>query len=220
MKTESEYPFTAEQFRALTEEQCQAVLAVAEYLTSHTTEITDEDLSMALNIMRVGQGSVPDEEIDTDLLQAVRRKFAAVYQTAMELAEAQLKKQGLKDRQDFNFCLVIEPSYEDATHIAVVDYDRPTCYLLEWSKAWHFCFENLAELADAVLTAKAAMVGRVMELNKKEVFVVLQEGTVREVVGLPPGKQVVVVGYNTEDVDQGELTPSPLDGEMCKLTKF
>ncbi|MCX6923287.1 MAG: hypothetical protein NT154_08775 [Verrucomicrobia bacterium] len=38
--------------------------------------------------------------------------------------------------------------------------------------------------------------------------------------GLPVGKQVVVVDYNIEDVDKSELTSSPLDGELCKLTEF
>jgi hypothetical protein len=94
------------------------------------------------------EGCVPQEEVDGDLLAPVRRKFAAVYQTAMELAEAELRKQGLKERQHFNFCLVIEPSYEDTTHVAVVDYDKPICYLHEWSKAWNLQFANLAELAD------------------------------------------------------------------------
>ena len=220
MKNDPEYPFTAAQFNALSEAERQAVLAVAEYLTSTTTEIADEDLSMALNIIRPSEGCVPFEEIDTNVLVAVRRKFAAVYQPAMEMAEAELKKKGFKEREHFNFCLVIEPSDEDTTHVAVVDYDKPVCYLHEWSKPWHFVFENLAQLAEAVLTAKAHLVARVMELCKKEVYVVLQDGVVRQVEGLAADKQVVIVDYNIEDVDKSDLTPSPLDGELCRLTKF
>lgn len=220
MNDDTEYPFTAAQFNSLSEAELQAVLAVAEYLSSTTTEITDEDLSMALNLMKPSEGGVPFEEIDTNVLVTVRRKFAAVYQPAMELAQAELKQKGFKERAHFNFCLVIEPSDEDTTHVAVVDYDKPVCYLHEWSKAWHFSFENLAQLAEAVLTAKANLVARVMELCKKEVYVVLEDGAVREVEGLPAGKQVVVVDYNIEDVEKSELTPSPLDGELCKLTAF
>ena len=96
MKIETEYPFTAAQFNALSEAERRAVLAVAEYLTSTTTEITDEDLSMALNLMEPCEGGVPFEEIDTNVLFAVRRKFAAVYQPALELAEGELKKKGFK----------------------------------------------------------------------------------------------------------------------------
>ena len=125
MKEKSEYPFTAEQFNQLTEEERGTVLAVAEYLNGGTVGISDEDLSSALNLMKEAEGCVPQEEVDGDPLAPVRRKFAAVYQTALEMAEAELQKQGLKDRQHFNFCLVIEPSYEDSTHVTVVDYDKP-----------------------------------------------------------------------------------------------
>jgi len=220
MKNDTEYPFTAAQFNALSEAERQAVLAVAEYLTSSTTEITDEELSMALNLMKPSEGCVPFEEIDMNVLVAVRRKFAAIYQPALELAETELKKTGIKEREHFNFCLIIEPSDEDTTHVAVVDYDKPICYLHEWSKPWHFSFESLAQLAEAVLTAKANLVARVMELCKKEVYVVLEDGAVRQVEGLPAGKQVVIVDYNIEDVNKSELAPSPLDGELCKLKQF
>src|SRR5229473_7989928 len=97
IKADPEHLFTAAQFNALSEEEPQAVLAVAEYLTSSTTEITDDDLSSALNLMRETEGCVPQEEIDNDSFTPIRRKFAAIYQIAMEMAEAELKKQGLKD---------------------------------------------------------------------------------------------------------------------------
>jgi hypothetical protein len=220
MKNDTEYPFTAAQFNALNEEERQAVLAVAEYLTSSTTAITDEDLSTALNLMRETEGCVPQEEIDNDLVAPIRRKFAAVYQMAMELAEAELKQKEFKDRQHFNFCLVIEPSYEDTTHVAVVDYDKPICYLHEWSKAWHFQFADLAELAKAVLAAKTALVNKVTEVNAKEVLIVVEDGGVRNVVGLAPNIQVTIVDYDFEEEDRPYLKPSPIDGELCKLTRF
>jgi hypothetical protein len=166
MQTQSEYPFTAEEFTALNERQQQAVLAVTEYLNDRRPQITDEGLSRALNVLKEAEGCVPFEEVDNDLLLAVRRKFAAVYQTAVEMAEAELRQQGFKERQHFNFCLVIEPSSDDATHIAVIDYQKPICYLHEWSKAWHFTFKDLADLAEFVLRVKANLVDRVVEFNK------------------------------------------------------
>ena len=54
--------------------------------------------------------------------------------------------------------------------MAIVDYDRPICYLYEWSKAWHYNFANLAELAGAVLSAKVVLV--------TELKVVVAEGSV------------------------------------------
>jgi len=220
MKEKTVYPFTAAQFNALTEEERKAVLAVAEYLTSSTIDISDEDLSEALNLMKPAAGCVPSEEADGDLLNTVRRKFAAVYQTAMELAEAELKQRGFKPRKHFNFSPVIEPSYEDTTRVAIVDYDRPMCYLHEWSKAWHFKFANLAELAGAVLSTKVALVSKVMEFNPKELFIVLEDGRVREVPNLPPNMRVVVVDYDIEDMEKEDLKPSPLDGQPCRLTSF
>ena len=72
----------------------------------------------------------------------------------------------------------------------------------------------------AVLSAKTALVNKVTELNAKEIIVVLEEGRVREVVGLPPNTQVTVVDYDVEDEDEQYLAPSPIDGQKCKLTKF
>ena len=215
-----EYPFTAKQFNALNEEERQALLAVAEYLTSSMIDISDEDLSEALDLMKPGKGCVPSEEADEDLLNAVRRKFAAVYQTAMELAEAELKQRGFEPRKHFNFSLVIEPSYEDSTRVAIVDYDRPICYLHEWSKAWHFKFANLAELAGAVLSPKVVLVNKVVEFNPKELFIVVEEGRVRQVPNLPPNTRVVVIDYDIEDVEEEEIKPSPLDGQPCRITPF
>ena len=140
MKTKSEYPFTAEQFNQLSEEERGAGLAVAEYLSSEAVVISDDDLSCALNLIKETEGCVPLEEVDNDPLTPIRWKFATVYQTAMEMAEAELENKGLKHRQHFNFCLVIEPSYEDTTHVAVVDFDKPICYLHQYRKAWNFLY--------------------------------------------------------------------------------
>jgi len=165
MKPQCEYPFTARQFEALAEEGRRAVQAVAQYLTGSAIERSDQALSDALNLMKPSEGCVPSEEVGDDLLTSVRRKFAAVYQAAIELAEAELRKRGLERRRHFNFCLVIEPSYEDATHVVIVDYDKPICYLHEWNKAWHVGFSSLAALAKAVLSAKTIVVRRVKDLT-------------------------------------------------------
>ena len=220
MKQDNEYPFTAAQFHALNEEERQVVLAVAEYLTSSMIDISDEQLSEALNLMKPAEGCVPSEEADEELLHTVRRKFAAVYQTALDLAQVELKQHGFEPRKHFNFSLIIEPSYEGSTQVAIVDYDRPVCDLHEWSKAWHFKFANLTELAGAVLTAKVVLVNKVIEFNPKELFIVLEEGRVREVPNLPPNMRVVVIDYDIEDVEEEEIKPSPLDGQPCRITPF
>ncbi len=221
MKTKTQCPFTAQQFNALAEEERQAVLAIGEYLTGSTLEITDEELSSSFNLLKPADGCVPSEEAGEDLLKSIRRKFAAVYEVAMELAEAELKQRGLEEREQFNFCLVIEPNYEDATHVVIVDYDRPICYLHEWSKAWHVGYENLAALAAAVLSAKAALVTKVEELNKtKDIFVCLEGGVVHEIVNLPEKINVTVLDYDIEGVEKERVEKSPVDGHRCVITKW
>jgi|ERR1051325_1523423 hypothetical protein len=221
MKTESEYPFTAQQFHALTEEERLAVLAVAEYLTSSTIDYSDEDLSNALSLMKKTRGCVPSEEAGDDLLASVRRKFGAVYQVAIELAETELKRRGFKARKDFNFCLVIEPSCEDTTHVVIVDYDQPICYLHQWKKPWHLGFGSLVELAGAVLSARVALVNKVEELNKpREIFVCLEGGTVHEIVNLPENLRVTTLDYDIEDVEKERVEKSPVDGQLCVINKW
>src|SRR5205823_1597055 len=152
MKTKIETVFTRKQYDGLSEEQKQAIEAVAEYLTGESLAdgpaLASEEIAGTFNLLKASPGCVPPEEAGEELEQTIRRKFGAVFQVGMELAEAELTKAGKKERKDFNFCMVVDPSYEDTTHVAIVDYDKPICYLHEWSKAWHVGFSNLAELAD------------------------------------------------------------------------
>jgi hypothetical protein len=72
----------------------------------------------------------PDEEISQDFGLDIRRKFACIYFSASELAEEEIGRKGVRKWHDFSFCFVVDPSYEGATHVAVVDYDqdqRPFC---------------------------------------------------------------------------------------------
>ena len=58
--------------------------------------------------------------------------------------------------------------------------------------------------------------------EKLSIFVVVEEGYVKEVVGLPENTQVTVLDYDV-DVDDDEprhIEPSPLDGEPCCITRF
>jgi hypothetical protein len=136
MKTqiESEYPFTVDQLKALTKPQRQAIEAVAEYLTGSTitARFTDEEITSTFNLLKPCKGCLPSEGAGENLLNTIRRKFGAVYQVGMELAEAELKGESITD---FKFCMVVGPSYEDTTHVAILDYDKPICYLHEWTKA-------------------------------------------------------------------------------------
>jgi hypothetical protein len=133
----------------------------------------------------------------------------------MELAEDELKQRNFSS---FKFCMVVDPSYEDTTHVAILDYDKPICYLHEWTKAWHLGFATLADLADAVLAVKKSLVEKVTKST--EISVVMEGGVVHEIVNLPPNINVAVLDYDTEGVEKERLEISPVDEELCVISKW
>jgi hypothetical protein len=157
------HPFTVDQFSALSREQQEAVEAVVEYLSDFplSDDPTDEEISTSLNLLKACESSIPPEEFDGDILESIRRKFSAVFCVGLELADQELTMQGYSQFEQFSFCPVIEPCFDDASHIVIVDYGLPVCYLHELHKAWCFHFSNLEELADAVLNVKNHLVAQV-----------------------------------------------------------
>jgi len=158
------YPFTAGQFNALSREQREAVEAVVEYLSDFplSEDSTNEEISTSLNLLKACESSIPPEEFDGDILETIRRKFSAVFCVGLELADQELTQQGFSQCEQFSFCPVIEPCFGEASHVVIVDYKLPVCYLHEWHKAWCFHFSNLEELAEAVLNVKNHLVAQVM----------------------------------------------------------
>ena len=150
--------YTEAQYKKLKPEQKEALHEVGKYLTGEeVTSADDETLALTFGILRPCDGCIPEEEIGDDLLAAIRRKFACVYYAATERAEKKLKAQGLRFYDDHAFCLVVDPCYENSTHVAVVDLRpemRPFCYFHDYSKAWHFSFANLKDIAREVLRAE------------------------------------------------------------------
>jgi hypothetical protein len=62
----------------------------------------------------------------------------------------------------------IRPSYADATHVAVVDFEqekRPFCYFQEYRKAWYLHFETLQEIAQEVLQARDEIVSTFLRVS-------------------------------------------------------
>ena len=216
-------PYTNQQWQTLDSERQQVIRSVAEYLSAEklSKNPTDEALSEALNLLRLCQGCVPEEEGD-DVMKSIRKKFAAIYWTGLELASQELLQRGHQPGQDFNLSLVIDPDYEDFTMVAVVDADRPHCFLHEGHKAWHFNFDSLTDIADAVLSVRNLLVNKVTDrlAKEQEIFVVLQGGLVQEVVDLPNHIHLTVVDYDIEGVDDERLQRSPLNGLPCCLNHF
>ena len=53
-----------------------------------------------------------------------------------------------------------------------------------------------------------------------EIFIVMGGGVVREIVDLPLNIKVTVIDYDTEGVEKERLEISPVDGELCVITKW
>lgn len=219
--------YTLEQLQDLSQDQKTVLAAVAEYLTS--TPLALESLNNALldeifNLFKPCRGCVPEDQVDEDLLNTIRLKFAAVYQVGVELAEAELKSRTPPAAGRFGFHAVIQPSYEDATQVVIVDYDRPVCYLRESAKAWQFHFATLAELADEVIRVRDHLVSQVQQLlpgdSMHRIYVSVEHGVIQDVTGIPPGVQVIVLDYDIEGAAADELDLSPLDHQPCRISEY
>jgi hypothetical protein len=56
--------------------------------------------------------------------------------------------------------------------------------------------------------------------RKREIFLVMEGGVVHEIVDLPDNISVTVIDYDTEGVEKVCLEISPVDGELCVITKW
>jgi hypothetical protein len=53
-----------------------------------------------------------------------------------------------------------------------------------------------------------------------EIFVIMDGGLIHEIVNLPDNIIVTVLDYDTEGVEKERLEISPVDGELCVITKW
>ena len=56
--------------------------------------------------------------------------------------------------------------------------------------------------------------------RKREIFLMMEGGVVHEIVDLPDNINVTVIDYDTEGVEKDRLEISPVDGELCVITKW
>ena len=53
-----------------------------------------------------------------------------------------------------------------------------------------------------------------------EIFLIMEGGVIHEIVDLPDNIHVTLVDYDTEGVEKERLEISPVDGELCVITKW
>ena len=56
--------------------------------------------------------------------------------------------------------------------------------------------------------------------RKREIFLVMEGGVVHEIVDLPDNIKVTLIDYDTEGVEKERLEISPIDGELCVITRW
>jgi len=56
--------------------------------------------------------------------------------------------------------------------------------------------------------------------RKREIFLVIEGGVVHEIVDRPDNINVTVIDYDTEGVEKERLEISPVDGELCVISKW
>jgi len=170
MENRSDGTFTTAQYAGLTNEEREAIQMVAEYLLDDDLKVFDDKtLSKTFNLLRPCDGCVPDEEIGNDLDESIRRKFACVYSSALELAKKKLEG-SFWSQKDLSFKLVVDPSDTEAITVIVTDYnydEKPFCYFEDFWKCWHFEFNNLKEIAEEVLRARDEIISKFVSLAKE-----------------------------------------------------
>jgi len=59
-------------------------------------------------------------------------------------------------------------------------------------------------------------------MNQKPIpiYVVHEGGVIHNVIGVPPGVEIVLVNQDVEGADPEEVSASPLDGEPCCIQYF
>jgi hypothetical protein len=54
----------------------------------------------------------------------------------------------------------------------------------------------------------------------QEIFLIMEGGVVHEIVDLPDNIKVTLIDYDTEGVEKERLEISPVDGELCVISKW
>lgn len=104
---------------------------------------TRDELESVFRIVGPCLGCVPDDEIGDEVAMDIIRKFRTVIAGAAQLASKRPPGSELE--------VVIEPSYDDATTVAVLDLVTKDVLFFERTKAWHYHFKSLREVANEVL---------------------------------------------------------------------
>lgn len=118
-------------------------------------EELEDEIDGVLDLYMDGEGCVPAHHVDDDVFIPILKKFRGPVDVAIDLVETELIRLRCGDKHTLR--RIIQPSHEDECKVVVIDWrdGYPFVYFEHSSKAWHYCFENLAELAEEMETIRA-----------------------------------------------------------------
>lgn len=133
-------------------------------------ELTEEELNDEyLNLWRPCEGCIPESEIGDEILSGVIEKFRKPLDVACAMAKILHKKTAPTCRRTlFQPVPMVEPSYEESTYYAIVDWDRHIKYLFGYDKAWVFKWFSMTAFANWVLACSLRTVQVFQALKDNE----------------------------------------------------
>lgn len=133
-------------------------------------ELTEEELNDEhLNLWRPCDGCIPQSEIGDEVLSSIIEKFRKPLDVACNMAQILHKKTAAKAKGAlFQPVPMVEPSYEDSTYYAIVDWDRHIKYLFGYDKAWVFKWHSMTAFANWVLACSLRTVQVFQALKDNE----------------------------------------------------
>lgn len=133
--------------------------------TPDELEYKEDDVDGVLDLYADGDGCVPSHHVDDDVWIPILKKFRGPVDVAIDLVERELVD--TKRGQQYTLRRVIQPSYEDECKVVVMDWrdGYPFVYFTLSVKAWHYNFDNLAELADEIETIRKRILAAFLHLN-------------------------------------------------------
>lgn len=125
-----------------------------ERVAGWTQTMSEEELNNLLFLWHPCKGCVPNAELeneyDNDVMSAVKAKFRLPMEVACSMA-TEYYEYKFGSVVGFQPVPMIEPSYEEDTYYAIVDWDKHLRYVFGYEKAWAFKWYSLTAFSNWIL---------------------------------------------------------------------
>ena len=123
--------------------------------------MSDAELTRSLNLWRPCRGSVPEDLIESDRVEAaVIEKFGTLLTVAGSLAEQYWFHKKTPAPLSLNTRVLVQPGFEQGTAFLAWDTQRQRVLLEDCQKAWDFHFHCLAAISNQVVMWAGTMLDK------------------------------------------------------------